>query len=432
MKQPCYTGLGHLHPSVRTPQGCLIEAGEASSSLVTILFGIDRRLFAPDAVRQRGHQVSLRLTASALAAPYFWKIQMQLENKELTALIRAMKTALKRDHNLEVPHAALRASALMALGQSPHAFAKKTSDDFAELRELVKEAPKYFSPIHDFDGDKLNWLMRAGLVPRSTTETTPAAKKPVLGDTHVVHLVGDDLGCLEVLALDAEGEYPIPDGFDFSECYIVGIDAEIPKVKKYGVPDYLQDSRKFFASRFGLKVDSNAREDHEDSGDDSSDCCKLTVVIPPRAWKLLVETASKPGSALAGHVAEWVGLHYGKAYDKESAASKRKWVQRYLEASSEPEQNELPAFYAAKFEWLWPDQDSDSVPCTVDLATGAVTLKGIPPEDSTGIDFRVVTSDEEENWDQFSAWFDKKYGDTGTWFLTKEALEGLKALLRKA
>lgn len=29
---------------------------------------------------------------------------------------------------------------------------------------LVKEAPNYFHPGYDFDGNKLDWLMRAGLV----------------------------------------------------------------------------------------------------------------------------------------------------------------------------------------------------------------------------------------------------------------------------
>lgn len=31
------------------------------------------------------------------------------------------------------------------------------------IESLLKEAPKFFS-YHDFDGEKLNWLKRAGLI----------------------------------------------------------------------------------------------------------------------------------------------------------------------------------------------------------------------------------------------------------------------------
>lgn len=34
----------------------------------------------------------------------------------------------------------------------------------AELESLVKEAPHYFHPGYDFDGKKLEWLKKAGLV----------------------------------------------------------------------------------------------------------------------------------------------------------------------------------------------------------------------------------------------------------------------------
>ena len=30
--------------------------------------------------------------------------------------------------------------------------------------KLVQEAPTFFHPVYDFDGDKLKWLERAGLV----------------------------------------------------------------------------------------------------------------------------------------------------------------------------------------------------------------------------------------------------------------------------
>lgn len=38
--------------------------------------------------------------------------------------------------------------------------------EIEKLRSLVAEAPKFFSH-HSFDGNKLEWLMRAGLVGQS-------------------------------------------------------------------------------------------------------------------------------------------------------------------------------------------------------------------------------------------------------------------------
>ncbi len=35
--------------------------------------------------------------------------------------------------------------------------------EIRRLRELVAEAPSYFSPPHDFEGRKLDWLRKAGL-----------------------------------------------------------------------------------------------------------------------------------------------------------------------------------------------------------------------------------------------------------------------------
>lgn len=36
---------------------------------------------------------------------------------------------------------------------------------FLRMEALIREAPRFFSH-HDFDGEKLNWLKRAGLINR--------------------------------------------------------------------------------------------------------------------------------------------------------------------------------------------------------------------------------------------------------------------------
>lgn len=40
-----------------------------------------------------------------------------------------------------------------------------------------------------------------------------------------------------------------------------------------------------------------------------------------------------------GKVAEWVGLHYGRNFDAESAQSRQQWIDRYAEQQCEAPQN---------------------------------------------------------------------------------------------
>lgn len=61
--------------------------------------------------------------------------------------IEIIKKALKRD-NFPPDCSALRISAIGALER---------------VYSLLSEAPKFFSH-HDFDGEKLDWLKRAGLI----------------------------------------------------------------------------------------------------------------------------------------------------------------------------------------------------------------------------------------------------------------------------
>ena len=41
---------------------------------------------------------------------------------------------------------------------------REAAAEIRRLRELITEAPKFFSAVHDFDGEKLDWLRRARLV----------------------------------------------------------------------------------------------------------------------------------------------------------------------------------------------------------------------------------------------------------------------------
>ena len=37
--------------------------------------------------------------------------------------------------------------------------------ELKKLRKLVNEAPTFFAPQYDFEGEKLRWLQEAGLAP---------------------------------------------------------------------------------------------------------------------------------------------------------------------------------------------------------------------------------------------------------------------------
>jgi hypothetical protein len=357
---------------------------------------------------------------------------MYIENKDLTKLVKSVKAALKRDHNTEVPHSALRASLLAALGENPHAFSSKTQGQEPELRDLIKEAPHYFHPGYDFDGKKLQWLKRAGLVPadegrQDTTSAGDRTAQDLASDTHVLYLVGDDIGVMECLALDPEGDYKLPEDFDLSGCSLVGMHAELPRIKKYGLPDYYAKPAEFFERHFGLRTSSLFRQEHEDLGDDSGDACKLAVLLPKATWHKLVREMMQANPGLKGDAAEWVGLHYGKNFDTETTAKRSMWVERFIEAHYSAADMEDVDFVEGTFEWLWPDQDSDSVPCLVDMRTGALELKGEPPEHDSSIDFRFIA--EEDYSEMFPAWYKTQGPDSGKWFLTKEALRDLREYL---
>lgn len=309
------------------------------------------------------------------------------QDKALTALIRSMKRALAREHNIEVPHAALRACFLQAQGENPHAFAAKEGRIGAplrkvggmpredELRLLVVEAPHYFHPGYDFDGKKLEWLKRAGLVPSGT----PRDEDLSAVDVRTLYLALDDIGCTGRLALDPEGEFLLPEDWQFSKAArLLQLHAELPKVKRYGLPDYLANPAEFFSTRFALQLSHDYRSSYEDLGDDSGDSGWVNVRIDDVEWRKLLNAVLAEGSDAVDGVAEWVGQHYGRVLESESKAKQAEWLERYLESLERAK--ELDSQQDVTFEYVLPDEDGDSVPASVNLDTGLVTLSQEVPE----------------------------------------------------
>jgi hypothetical protein len=333
---------------------------------------------------------------------------MQENNKAVTSLVRSMKRALKAQHGIDVPHSALRASYLQALGENPHAFAGRSAAAPTAATAAVTQAPSH------------------------------AAKR-----LRTLYLVGDELGCLERFALDQDGSAVLPDDFTFRDTRLERQYAELPRVAKYGLPDYLAKASTFYA-QFGIKLANTYEHDYRDLGDDSGDACRLFVSMPDEAWEHLLAVALEENTDFDDAVAEWVGLHHGRNFDKMARAEQLDWVQRYLDSLEpqpdmdddprdveEPEAPGLEVF----FEYVYPDEDGDSVPALLDTATGLVSLATAIPADvaSPNVRTRIWVSDDGTRLDsagdgaEFKVRYYRNAHGGGIWMVGYEALERIRA-----
>lgn len=329
---------------------------------------------------------------------------MQNDNKATTALVRSMKRALKAQHGIEVPHSALRACYLQALGENPHAFAG---------RAVKTEAP-------------------------TAPESAASAPRPL----RTLYLVEDDIGCLEALALDADGTAQVPIDFVFQDTRLERQFAELPSVARYGLPDYLAKASMFYG-QFGIKLANTYEHDYRNLGDDSGDSCRLFVTMPEAEWQRLLVEVQVNNAEFEGTVAEWVGLHYRRVFESESQAQQTEWVQRYLDSlepapdldadprdAEEPEAPGLEVF----FEYVYPDEDGDTVPASLDLATGLVSLATAIPADvaSPNVRTRIWVSDDGTrlasagDGAEFEARYYRNAHGGGIWMVGYEALERIR------
>ena len=331
------------------------------------------------------------------------KENFMTEQKQLTALVRAMKAALKADHRIEVPYSALRASYLKANGKNPHAF--------------------------------------------GNTGGSPAGGKSVLTqmqvenellETHTLYLVGDESGCLTNLAFDAEGEFLLrPQDPLLKFAKVSGQYAQVPSINRYGLPVYLEDATSFYLNNFGLALAGSYAAEVIDLGDDSGDTCSVDLALKRGVWLDMLWSAMGRHIGTRAKVGEWVGLHYSKNFDGESETSKAEWFERYLESraedlseNTEPElvtaaanagasivkNEETPStgpfsYVEGTFEWVYPDEDSDNTQVRVDRKTGRITfLEEVTAEIESDVvrcrmnsqdilfDVRLIQLDKEKYW----------------------------------
>lgn len=306
--------------------------------------------------------------------------------QDITKFVRAMRKHLQNDHGVAVPHSALRASYLKALGLNAHA-------QLTAAKESSKPAPEV---------------------------------KPSVLSQRKLYLAYDEVGVTELLALDAEGSYLLPadcwfaPGSELTELY-----ATVPSVKRYGLPDYLANPTTFF-KRFELPLSAGYRASHTDLGDDSGDSAQVTVSMPDAQWtELLRQVLANSYASLAEDVAEWCGLHYGRNFDAMQVADKLDMAQRYLDFQAEAEA--LAKMEAVTFEWVYPDEDGDSCPVQVNLDTGEVTPTSPVPADIKNRSVRTRLNC--EDWAEPISVYYQQRDEGGAWMLKKQDLLDLKALL---
>ena len=354
---------------------------------------------------------------------------MTTKNKELTQLVKSMKKNLLSGHAINVPYSALKACFLQANGEHPHAFGSKDKllTELAEQKALVAQAPAFFSPEHDFDGKKLAWLQKAGMVqPTRTVKST--------GPGYTLHLVDDESGCLARLAMDAEGKYLVPEGWAFPQsAQVLTLSAEIPNVQKYGFPDYLDNPSVFFLDNLGLALSLNYSADYDDLGDDSGDSAVLTVALEPADWLQLVKAVEIESPALKEALGDWVELPGMTIGDM--PVEKQALCLEYLKMVSTTDR--FTELAPVVFEWVYPDEDSDSRSALVNMETGVILIAEHQHElESLGVldpTVRTRLLVDVDNWD-FDGAIIPVYridDETGRGFfkLTKKGLVALNTLL---
>jgi len=316
---------------------------------------------------------------------------MQGNDKAITSLVRSMKRTLQTEHGITVPHSALRASFLRAHGENPHAFAGRvqaSEQKTVEVTASVAEAPT---------------------------------------QTYTLYLADTDAGCLERFALDADGTILLPEDFEFKGAKLEHQYAEVPSVNRYGLPDYLVKAKEFYAA-FGLELSPTHEFKFHNLGDDSGDSCKLQISMTDLEWQAVLAAALGESPDFAAEVAEWVGVHYQHNFDKEPELKKLEWAHRYLEVL-EQESRQVPV----RFEWVYPDEDSDHVDAYVDIDTGTIVLEQEAADDVTNSSVRIRIwvpnygdeLDEAMDGEMYDAYFKRGADGKDVFFVQPKAISAI-------
>ena len=268
------------------------------------------------------------------------------EGQQATQQARAMRKALLRDHGVAVPHSALRAVLLQLQGLHPHAQRPQTAqcqdgacslspeawtawvDHWMGEWDVVLKKPAYELMLKAPFQEDL-----AEQVQASQLAQTAAASEPRL--VKELYLVEDEAGCLEVLAFDKDGTLPLPeDALQDRNVELTSLNARVPSIRKYGLPDYVAHSKDFFASRFDMHLPICFSVQLEDSRDDSGDEARLGVRVRRSDWEQLLRASFAQGTSAGDDLREWLGLHYRKHFDSCSAIDQLDWMERFIDRAA--------------------------------------------------------------------------------------------------
>lgn len=288
---------------------------------------------------------------------------MKQQEVEVKALVRSMKKALKEQHGISVPHSALRASYLVAQGENPHAF----------------KGNKEFSASTTSDNTALL---------RKSAQLVDANRESVI---RTMYLAEDDIGCLSKLSLDAEGEIILPEWT--TQCAVLlSQSADIPSVARYGLPDYLSNPQEFYGNLVnGMQVSSRYNLAYRDTNDDGGDSCAIEVSMTHTEWARVITLALGANGRFAANFREWLKIHHSDVVDgRLSQWDKANLVDHYLGEMSNRSLREVI------FEWVYPDEDGDSVSAMLDLESGEILLNDAVPDDIWSSLVRVRIWDGEE------------------------------------
>lgn len=301
---------------------------------------------------------------------------MTTKNKELTQLVKSMKKNLLSGHAIDVPYSALKACYLQAHGEHPHAFGGKDKllAELAEQKALVAQAPMFFEPENDFHGKKLAWLKKADLRQAPDKKDAPVnTLAPGLVE-YTLHLADDEIGCLTRLSLDAQGRYMVPEDWTFAElsenAQVTRLFAQVPNVRKYGLPGYLSCPKEFFEQNLGLVVSDDHTGSYVDLHDDSGDSATITVAMHPSDWMRLMQAIVPDYPDLQEALCDWTelsGVALGEM-PKEKQALCLDYLGFLAKAGFHAE------LVSVVFEWVYPDEDGGSLPALVNMETGSILI----------------------------------------------------------
>lgn len=349
---------------------------------------------------------------------------------ELSTFARKVGKRLEKQHGIKVPHSALRDSLASALGQEAHALKRvKAGADEESLRQeivrleaLVKKAPVFFHPGYDFDGQKMAWLIEAGLVEPAEEQGSPAQRE--LSLWQAVPTPGE----VAEFSLDPFGRYPIPLTWHPQEAQLLHFELDQSSARKD--PGLLEDLGERALQRRFLK-------------DGDFDVRQVKTKKPPRA--VLKLSAEDWDSLLEDLMLDDIFNREFTAWRKAQTAVQTRDVDQASSVAlmafcDELEKGQvcLPALTVLS-EWVYPDEDSDSSMSMLDLETGAVHFQFTVPSDAHHSDVRkrvwipeyLAEVPEVGVGHQLSAEAFTDKGGKTCWFVQPDALKQIRAQLKK-